>query len=172
MAYLSQLYRQENSLKCRLPNKLSILWHDIHITINEERECVADETLKKKRSQRQKKGGLGTGNLPFEAVWPGSTVKYTCWCRLAYKSSSFFCAYGLTRDALCHRGCLSEWMSDTPGFDIMTGRPPEIFTTRANGLTFFFFMDFLFSYGFYGFLRNINLRSRLTILSNLNSMGR
>ena len=33
------------------------------------------------------------------------------------------------------------------------------------GISFFF-------YGFYGFLRTINLRSRLTILSNLNSVGR
>ena len=32
-------------------------------------------------------------------------------------------------------------------------------------------LDFLFFYGFYGFLRTINLRSRLTILSNLNSVG-
>ena len=29
-----------------------------------------------------------------------------------------------------------------------------------------------FFYGFYGFLRTINLRSLLTILSNLNSVGR
>ena len=52
---------------------------------------------------------------------------------------SSFCAYGLARDALCHRGCLSEWVSVTPylwlsgsaqgscaegvGFDI-TARPP------------------------------------------------
>ena len=37
------------------------------------------------------------------------------------------------------------------------------FSTRANG---FFF------YSFYGFLGTISLRSRLTILSDLNSVGR
>ena len=40
MAYLLQLYRQENSLKCRLCNKLLI--DDIHITITEGRVYVAE----------------------------------------------------------------------------------------------------------------------------------
>ena len=38
-------------------------------------------------------------------------------------------------------------------------------TTRGYGQTFFF-------YGSYGFLRTIDLRSRLTILLNLSSVGR
>ena len=45
-------------------------------------------------------------------------------------------------------------------------RSATFVTKRANCLTFLFF------YGFYVFLRNINMRSRLTILSNLNSVGR
>ena len=53
MAYLLQLYRQENSLKCSLRNKLLI--DDIHITITEGRGCVAEGKAKKKRSQRQKR---------------------------------------------------------------------------------------------------------------------
>ena len=40
MEYLLQLYRQENSLKCRLCNKLLI--DDIHITITEGRVYVAE----------------------------------------------------------------------------------------------------------------------------------
>ena len=66
MAYLLQLYRQENSLKCRLRNKLLI--DDIHITITEGRGCVAEGKGKKKRSQRQKSVGLGRGNVLFETV--------------------------------------------------------------------------------------------------------
>ena len=58
MAYLLQLYRQENSLKCRLRNKLLI--DDIHITITEGRGCVAEGKAKKK-SQRQKALDLGGG---------------------------------------------------------------------------------------------------------------
>ena len=45
MAYLLQLYRQENSLKCRLHNKLLI--DDIHITLTEGRGCVAEGKAKK-----------------------------------------------------------------------------------------------------------------------------
>ena len=66
MAYLLQLYRQENNLKCRLRNKLLI--DDIHITIIEGRGCVAEEKVKKKRSQRRTSIGLGRGNVPFETV--------------------------------------------------------------------------------------------------------
>ena len=58
MAYLLQLYRQEDSLKCRPRNKLLI--DDIHRTITVRRGYVA-EAKGKKRSQRQKKGGLGRG---------------------------------------------------------------------------------------------------------------
>ena len=67
MAYLLQLYRQENSLKCRLRNKLLI--DDIHITITEGRGCVAEgKGKKKKRSQRQKSVGFWRGNVLFETV--------------------------------------------------------------------------------------------------------
>ena len=66
MAYLLQLYRQENNLKCRLRNKLLI--DDIPITITEGRGCVAEGKSKKKRSQRQKSVGLGRGNVLFETV--------------------------------------------------------------------------------------------------------
>ena len=65
MAYLWQLYRQKNSLKCWLRNKLLI--DDIHIMIAEGRGCVAEEQVKK-ISQRQKSGGLGRGNVLFETV--------------------------------------------------------------------------------------------------------
>ena len=75
MAYLWQLYCQENSLKCRLRNKL--LKDDICITITEGRGCVAEETGKK-INHRQKSGGLGRGNVLFETISPGSTVKYSC----------------------------------------------------------------------------------------------
>ena len=53
MAYLLQLYRQENSLKCRLRNKLLI--DDIHITITEGRGCVAEGKGKKKKKSTPKK---------------------------------------------------------------------------------------------------------------------
>ena len=52
MAYLLQLYRQENSLKCRLRNKL--LKDDIHITITEGRGCVAEGKAKKKKGNAKK----------------------------------------------------------------------------------------------------------------------
>ena len=66
MAYLLQLYCQENSLKCRLRNKFLI--DDIHITVTEGRGCLAEGKAKKKRSQRQKSVGLGRGNVLFETV--------------------------------------------------------------------------------------------------------
>ena len=66
MAYLLQFYRQENSLKCKLRNKL--LMDGIHKTITEGRGCVAERKAKKKRSQRQKGVGLGWGNVLFETV--------------------------------------------------------------------------------------------------------
>ena len=50
MAYLLQIYHQENRLKCRLSNKFLI--DDIHITITEGRGCVV-EGKGKKYSQRQ-----------------------------------------------------------------------------------------------------------------------
>ena len=53
MAYLLHLYRQENSLKCRLRNKL--LMDDIHITITEGRGCVAEGKAKKKKKPTPKK---------------------------------------------------------------------------------------------------------------------
>ena len=49
MAYLLQLYRQENSLKCRLRNKL--VTDDIHITITEGRGCEAEGRGKKKKKK-------------------------------------------------------------------------------------------------------------------------
>ena len=49
MAYLLQLYRQENNLKCRLRNKLLI--DDIHITITEGRGCVAEGKSKEKKEK-------------------------------------------------------------------------------------------------------------------------
>lgn len=55
MAYLLLLYRQGNSLKCRLRNKLLI--DDIHIAIS---KGIAERT-DKKGSQRQKSGGLERG---------------------------------------------------------------------------------------------------------------
>ena len=62
MAYLLQLYRQENSLKCRLRNKLLI--DGIHITIIEGLGCVAEG----KEANAKKSGGLGRGNVLFETV--------------------------------------------------------------------------------------------------------
>ena len=53
MAYLSQLYRQENSLKCRLRNKLLI--DDIHITLTEGRGCVAEGKAEKKNPTPKKR---------------------------------------------------------------------------------------------------------------------
>ena len=50
MVYLLQLSRQENSLKCRLRNKL--LTDDIHMKTTEGRGGVAEGTDKRKRSQR------------------------------------------------------------------------------------------------------------------------
>ena len=42
------------------------------------------------------------------------------------------CAYGLTRNALCHRGCLSEWTT-TQGFKSNSEVSANFVTTRANG---------------------------------------
>ena len=53
MEYLLQLYRLENSLKCRLRNKLLI--DGIHITITEGRGCVAEGKGEKKRKLAPKK---------------------------------------------------------------------------------------------------------------------
>ena len=47
MAYLLQLCREENSLKCRVRNNLLI--DDIHITITEGRGWVAEGTDKRKK---------------------------------------------------------------------------------------------------------------------------
>ena len=69
MAYLLQLYRQEDSLKCRLRNKLLI--DDIHITITEGRRCVAEKKAKKKKPMPKKRW-----------TWEGEyTVRncLTCW---------------------------------------------------------------------------------------------
>ena len=59
MAYLSQLYRQVNNLKCRLRNKLLI--DDVHITITERRGCVAEGKSKKKVANAKKALDLGGG---------------------------------------------------------------------------------------------------------------
>ena len=70
MAYLLQLYRQENSLKCRLRNKLLI--DDIHITIIEGRRCVAERKAKKKTNAQKALdlgGGMNSSKL-FDLVQP------------------------------------------------------------------------------------------------------
>lgn len=53
MADLLQLYLQENSLKCRLRNKLLI--DDIQITITNGRGCVAEGKGKKKKPTPKKR---------------------------------------------------------------------------------------------------------------------
>ena len=53
MVYLLQLYRQENSLKCSLRNKLLI--DDIHITITKGRGCVAEGKAKHKKPTPKKR---------------------------------------------------------------------------------------------------------------------
>ena len=63
-------------------------------------------------------------------------------------------------------GVRNHGRTTTQGFESNWEVGAAFVTTRANSQTFFSF------YGFYGFLRTINLRSRLTILSNLNSVGR
>ena len=71
MEYLLQLYRQENSLKCRLRNKLLI--DDIHITITEGRGCVAEGKANKKEANAQKALDLGGGMYSsklFDLVQP------------------------------------------------------------------------------------------------------
>ena len=71
MAYLLQIYRQENSLKCGLRNKLLI--DDIHITITEGRGCVAEGNAKKKKANAKKaldlEGGMYCSKL-FDLVQP------------------------------------------------------------------------------------------------------
>ena len=72
MAYLLQLYRQENNLKCGLRNKLLI--DDIHITITEGRGCVAEGKSKKKKKPTPKKaldlGGRMYCSKLFDLVQP------------------------------------------------------------------------------------------------------
>ena len=53
MAYLWQLYCQDNSLKCRLRNKLLI--DDIHTTITEGQGCVAKGKAEKKKKPTPKR---------------------------------------------------------------------------------------------------------------------
>ena len=53
MAYLLQLYRKENSLKCRLHNKLLI--DGIHKTITEGRGCVAERKANAKKKPTPKR---------------------------------------------------------------------------------------------------------------------
>ena len=71
MAYLLQLYCQEDSLKCRLRNKL--LLDDIHITITEGRRCIAEGKAKKKEANAKKALDLGGGmycSKLFDLVQP------------------------------------------------------------------------------------------------------
>ena len=71
MAYLLQLYRQENNLKCRLRNKLLI--DDIHITITEGQGRVAEGKSKKKEANAKKALDLGGGmycSKLFDLVQP------------------------------------------------------------------------------------------------------
>ena len=71
MAYLLQLYRQENSLKCRLCNKLLI--DDIHITSTEGRECVTEGKAQKIEANAKKALDLGGGmycSKLFDLVQP------------------------------------------------------------------------------------------------------
>ena len=71
MAYLLKLYRQENSLKCRLRNKLLI--DDILITITEKRGCVAEGKGEKREANTKKALDLGGGmycSKLFDLVQP------------------------------------------------------------------------------------------------------
>ena len=72
MEYLLQLYRQENSLKTWLCNKLLI--DVIPITITERRGCVAEVQCKKKKEANAKKAidlGWGTNcSKLFDLVQP------------------------------------------------------------------------------------------------------
>ena len=76
---------------------------------------------------------------------------------------------------------VAQWLNvgfsrERPRFDIMAGRPVEVLeVTGKQVLPWSLHVHMArisFFYGFYVFLRTINLRSRLTILSNLNSVGR
>ena len=71
MAYLWQLYRQENNLKCRLRNKLLIDY--IHKTTTEGRGCVAEGNREKKEANAKKALDLGGGmyhSKLFDLVQP------------------------------------------------------------------------------------------------------
>ena len=72
MPYLLQFYRQENSLKCRLRNKL--LKDDIHITINDERECVAEGTDKKTKPTPKKQWTWMYCSKLFDLVQPSNIL--------------------------------------------------------------------------------------------------
>ena len=68
LAYLLQLYREENSLKCKLRNKLLI--DDIHITITEGRRWLVDGKGKKKANAKKAvdlEGGMNCSKL-FDLV--------------------------------------------------------------------------------------------------------
>ena len=108
----------------------------------------------------------------------------SCWKQWTPKSkesrkTNSFCAYRLARNALCHViGVVSEWESGRLcqllsteflcgmlGFDGWT-TTQGLITTKLCHYTCERLDFFLY------FLRTINLRPRLTILSNLNSVGR
>ena len=61
MAYLLQLYHQENSLKCRVRNKL--LREDIHITITEGRGCVAEGKVEKQPTPMENRSFVNSDNF-------------------------------------------------------------------------------------------------------------
>ena len=74
----------------------------------------------------------------------------------------------------CKTVSVAQWLNagfsrERSGFDITaglgTGKQVLPWSLHVQMVRISFF------YGFYGFLRTINLRSRLTILSNLNSVG-
>ena len=81
----------------------------------------------------------------------------------------------------CKTVFVAQWLNagfsrERPRFDIMAGRPVEVLeVTGKQVLPWSLHVQMVrisFFYSFYVFLRTINLRSRLTILSNLNSVGR
>ena len=80
----------------------------------------------------------------------------------------------------CKTLSVAQWLSTRfsrgrPGFDITAGPPLKVLKVKGKlvlPLSLHVQMVRLsFFNGFYGFLRTINLRSRLTILLNLNSVG-
>ena len=93
----------------------------------------------------QDMGCCSNGSTCFKFDERSSSCKSHACC-----SSFPFCAYGLTRNALCHRDCLSEWVSEY--------KTVSVAHWLSRG----------FSRGRPGF--DINLRSRPTILSILNSV--